>query len=154
MGATEMNNRLITTWLLCGSLDIAFAIVATLIAGGSIPPMLRGVAAGPFGDGVQNWGVAGAVAGLVVHFTLMLIMVSVFALLLQRTPLGRLPWFVSGAIYGIGLWLVMYGIVLPARFGTPFPMQGPLKAFVWFLPHVLCVGWPAAWILRPTAKPQ
>ena len=147
-----MSSRLIKIWLVCGSLDIAFAIVATLITGGSVPAMLRGVAAGPFGDGAEDWGMVGMLAGLATHFSLMLIMVSVFILLLQRSPAGRLPWLLSGAIYGVGLWLVMYGVVLPARFGTPFPMPGALKAFVWFLPHVLCVGWPAAWMWQARAK--
>lgn len=133
-------------WLICGALDIGFAAIVTLLNGKDLGDMLRGVAAGPF-PGASQWGTGGALLGLATHFALMAVMIAVFALLLQRTALGRMHWLVSGAIYGVALWLVMYGVVLPLRFGAPFPNPDPVRTLLWFAPHVLCVGWPAAWLL-------
>ena len=41
-------NATLGAWLLCGTLDIAYAAAASVLRGGSIPDMLRGVASGPF----------------------------------------------------------------------------------------------------------
>lgn len=135
-------------WLLCGTLDILFASVMTLIARKDVGAMLRGVAMGPFGDGVKDWGLAGSLLGLATHFAIMAAMVGVYFALARHTRIGRLPWLLTGTVYGIALWVIMYGLVLPLRFGAPFPNPDPAKAFIWFAPHVLCVGWPLAWLAR------
>jgi len=142
-----MKSAWIKAWLVCGTLDIAFATVATLLNGRDVGAMLRGVAAGPFGDAASDWGMAGSLLGLATHFTLMAVMVSVLALLMRRTAFGALNWLLAGTIYGFVLWLVMYGLVLPWRFGAPFPNPARVKAFIWFLPHLICVGWPLAYIM-------
>lgn len=148
-GARSARSAWTRAWLVCGTLDIAFATMMTLIMGKqSVGAMLRGVAAGPFGDGAKDWGAAGSLLGLATHFTLMAVMVAVYFLSARRSPLGRVPWLLAGTLYGVALWLVMYGVVLPHRFGAPFPNPDPVKAFIWFLPHVLCVGWPLAYIER------
>jgi hypothetical protein len=65
--------------LVCGTLDILFAMILTLLRGKQIGNMLRIVASGPFPDATQ-WGAPGALAGLAVHYTLMAIMVAIFVL--------------------------------------------------------------------------
>src|SRR3546814_146367 len=37
-------------WLIAGTLDIAYAMAWTTLAGGTVGGMLRGIARGPFGD--------------------------------------------------------------------------------------------------------
>ena len=61
--------------LVAGTLDIAFAMILTLIFGRHIPDMLRFVASGPF-PAATDMGTAGAILGLVVHFALMGIMAA------------------------------------------------------------------------------
>ncbi len=120
----------------------------TLIAGGSVGGMLRGVASGPF-PGAHAWGTGGAIAGLGVHFALMAAMVAAWFAAVRRWPaLGARPWWISGTIYGISLYLVMNAIVLPIRFGSPFPPADIARAAALFLPHIFLVGWPIAWFAR------
>ncbi|MBO9575568.1 MAG: hypothetical protein J7494_07530 [Sphingobium sp.] len=138
---------------ICGTLDILYAIVATILRGGSVAGMLTGVASGPLGDAVQSWGLAGAIAGLLVHFALMGVMAAILQQALRNDRIAGPPFWLVGAVYGIGLYLVMYGIVLPARFGASFPPATLGRLANGLVPHIFLVGIPMAWILRkqPTA---
>ena len=59
-----------------GTLDIVFAMILTVAFGREISNMLRYVASGPF-PAASEMGTAGAILGLLVHFTLMAIMATV-----------------------------------------------------------------------------
>ena len=134
--------------LICGTLDILYAIVATVLRGGDVAGMLTGIAAGPLGDDVQSWGMAGAVAGLAVHFALMGIMAAILQQALRNDRLAALSTLLIGTVYGIGLYLLMYGLVLPMRFGTSFPPPTLTRLANGLVPHILLVGIPMAYILR------
>ena len=143
-----MRSDFLKAWLLCGTLDILYAMAATALRGGEVATMLRGVASGPFGSAATNWGIGGAVAGLIVHFAIMAAMTAVALVLFRQTPLADANPWLAGTLYGLALYCVMYGIVLPARFGAPFPDPDKLKLAVGLLPHVFLVGIPMAFILR------
>lgn len=134
--------------LVCGTLDILYAIVATLLRGGSVSGMLSGIAAGPLGDAAQGWGWAGALTGLIVHFILMGIMAAILQIALRHRQLRARPAWLIGGLYGAGLYLVMYGIVLPARFSTGFPPPTLARLANGLAPHIFLVGMPMAFILR------
>ncbi|MBU0826173.1 MAG: hypothetical protein KKA44_14310 [Alphaproteobacteria bacterium] len=134
-------NPAVVAWLLCGTLDIAYAAVASVAQGGTVTGMLRSVASGPFGDGARSWGIGGAVAGLATHFAIMGAMVASWFWAAR-------PWWIGGTLYGLILYGVMNGIVLPLRFGSPFPPADPLAGAIALLPHILLVGWPLAWLTR------
>ena len=70
---------------ICGTLDILFAMILTLVFGRDIPNMLRSVASGPF-PAATEMGTAGAILGLVVHFSLMAIMATGLMLLVRWKP--------------------------------------------------------------------
>ncbi|HNJ46861.1 MAG TPA: hypothetical protein PK479_00390, partial [Novosphingobium sp.] len=57
------------------------------------------------------------------------------------------PWK-AGTLYGIALYAVMYGLVLPTRFGVPFPNPDRIKLALGLLPHVLLVGVPMFVLFR------
>jgi len=135
-------------WLLCGTLDILYATAAAILRGGEVAAMLRGVASGPFGSAAANWGVGGAVAGLTVHFAIMAAMTAAALVLFRRTPLANANPWLAGTLYGLALYCVMYGIVLSARFGAPFPDPDKLKLAIGLFPHVFLVDIPMALILR------
>ena len=106
--------------LISGSLDIVFAMILTVAFGRQIPAMLRTVASGPF-PGATDWGGGGAVLGLVVHFTLMAIMATIFMLIVRARPvLLDTPWRTALA-YGILSYFAMNWAVVPLRFHTPLP---------------------------------
>lgn len=133
--------------LLCGSLDIVYAFVASWVLKGKTPvEVLQGVATGPFGSEAAEWGAAGAMLGAVTHYAIMAVMVAVGLVLLAPRCIAGMPRWLVATAYGVVLYLVMYGIVLPLRFGAPFPNPDPLAVIVWALPHWLCVAWPLAWI--------
>ena len=69
--------------LTAGTLDILAAVILSLIYGHGPMVMLRGVASGPFPD-AGGWGTGGSALGLLVHFALMAIMVTIFILAAAR----------------------------------------------------------------------
>ena len=140
-------------WLLCGTLDIAYAAVTSVIAGGTVSSMLHAVASGPFGDGARAWGIGGDIAGLVTHYAIMGVMVAAWFFVARRwTALTTWPWWLSGTLYGLLLYVVMNGIVLPLRFGLPFPPADLAKGAIALFPHIVFVGWPLAWLTRKEAR--
>ena len=81
--------------LISGTLDILLAMILTVWFGREIPAMLRSVASGPIPSATEM-GSSGAILGLVVHFTLMAVMATIFALgnvffghFEERTPKWR-----------------------------------------------------------------
>ena len=146
-----MRAAFLKAWLLCGLLDALYATGLTLARAGDIGELWRGVAAGPFGDGAKAWGAGGAVAGVLVHFAIMAAMAAVALLLFRRTPLADANPWLAGTLYGLALYCVMYGLVLPARFGVPFPNPDKLKLALGLFPHIFFVGIPMALILRRPA---
>lgn len=130
--------------LVAGTLDIAAAVGLSLYYGRAPMDMLRSVASGPF-PGASGWGDAGAVLGLAVHFTLMAIMAAVYVFAAARLPALRARPVQWGVLYGLATYIVMNLIVLPLRFGGPFPP--PTRAIVTQLfCHIVLVGIPIALI--------
>lgn len=152
-GAKKLTRRspLLFAWALCGTLDIVYAMVWSLLAGSTVGDMLRGVAKGPFGDGAGDWGVRGALAGLATHYAIMGAMVAFWFFAVRRMPALRQPWWLTGTLYGFGLYLVMNAIVLPLRFGAPFPPPDLVKGLVALFPHIVFIGLPLAWLTRKDA---
>ena len=105
----------------------------------------RYVASGPFGDGMHEGGTAAAALGLGVHFALMTVMVTVYFLIADRIEAVRRHWYVAGPLYGIAIYLVMYWLVVPTRFGTE-PSLDPWRVGNALFSHIVCVGLPMAYI--------
>ena len=94
-----------------------------------------------------DWGTAGSLLGLAVHFALMAIMVAVFVLAARQRPalLDRpLLW---GIAYGLATYVVMNWIVVSMRFDTPLPLK-PLSLATQLFAHAVLVGIPTALIAR------
>ena len=53
----------------------------------------------------------------------------------------------NGQVDGI-LYSLMYGLVLPWRFGTAFPDPDRLRTALTLFPHVALVGIPVFWLVR------
>jgi hypothetical protein len=108
--------------------------------------VLRFVASGPFGSAPSptlGW----AAVGLAVHFAIMACMAAAYMLAASRIPaLLRSP-ILAGLAYGVLLWLVMYWIVLPIRFGMALPhtLWGIGNAL---FSHCILVGIPMALVAK------
>jgi len=134
-----IGRRIVLATAIAGTLDIGMAMIETARAGKPIGGMLRGLASGPF-PGAADWGAGGAVAGLFVHYAIMAVMAAIFMVAWQRIALVRRHTIPAALIYGVILWLVMYGLVLPLRFGMPFPSPSPTAIAKQLFAHVVLVG--------------
>jgi ABC-type amino acid transport system permease subunit len=114
--------------------------------------VLRFVASGPFGAApaaTPAW----AAVGLAVHFAIMACMATAYMLAVSRIPaLLRHP-ILAGLGYGLLLWLVMYWIVLPQRFGMPLPSTLWAVANQLFS-HCILVGTPIALVAKRYLVPR
>ncbi|MEQ1725037.1 MAG: hypothetical protein ABL882_03815 [Sphingopyxis sp.] len=138
--------------LLCGSLDILYAIANTVRKGGSAIGVLHSVASGPFGNGVKDMGWAGGAIGLAVHFAIMAVMVGVFLFAYRRMSALRTtsPWII-GTLYGAILYGVMYCVVMAWRWPALFPQTDSVQIAIALFPHIVLVGIPLALMARKSA---
>jgi hypothetical protein len=137
---------IIVATLVCGTLDILFAMILTVLRGRHIPDMLRFVASGAFANATQ-WGAGGALLGLAVHFTLMAIMVAVFVLVAPKLPHNLGMPFRAGVAYGVVTYAVMNLVVVPLRFPAAWPPT-KLAIATQLFAHIVLVGLPTAYITR------
>lgn len=131
--------RVLLATAIAGTLDISMAAIETARAGKPIGGMLRGLASGPFPPAI-DWGLGGAVAGLLVHYAIMAVMAAVFLIARERIAIVKRHTIPAALVYGVILWLVMYGLVLPLRFGMPFPSPKPEAIAKQLFAHVVLVG--------------
>jgi hypothetical protein len=132
--------------IVCGTLDILFAILLTLSRGREPAAMLRTVASGPFPDATE-WGATGSLLGLAVHFTLMAIMVAVFVAAVHHRPALLDKPLLSGLVYGLITYVAMNLIVVPLRFPAAWPPK-PISIATQLFAHIVLVGLPTAVIAR------
>jgi hypothetical protein len=132
-----------------GTLDILSAFVFGSIKGVGPGQILRYVASGPFGDSMREGALGAAVIGLGVHYTLMAIMVLLFFLIASRAEIVRRQWLLSGPLYGIVIYLAMYWVVVPMRFGS-MPKTDMWSVGNALFSHIVCVGLPMAYIASRT----
>ena len=143
---------LATATLVCGSLDILFATMLTLLRSKEPAAMLRFVASGPF-PAATEWGAAGSLLGLAVHYTLMAIMVAIFILAARRVPALTDSPLLWGLIYGLVTYVAMNLIVVPLRFPAAWPPKA-LSIGTQLFAHIVLVGIPTALIARRYLRPR
>ena len=130
-----------------GTLDLSAAILsAWLLKGQSAGDVLRGIAAGPFGDVMRDGGPLAALAGLIIHYGIMAVIAAVFMVAARAKPaLVRHPVPI-GLAYGALTYIVMYWIVLPARWPAIFPITTPSSVLLSLAFQLFFVGLPIALI--------
>jgi hypothetical protein len=132
--------------LVVGILDISSALVIWWQRGVGPQRGLQGIAAGLLGAESFDGGVTTAGLGLALHFFVAFMVVSVFYLASRRISFLTTQPFVSGALYGIGVYIVMYWLVLPTAFPTfRHRLWNELLAVAL---HICLIGLPCALIVR------
>jgi hypothetical protein len=147
-----MGRTIATATLVAGTLDILFAIGLSVYFGRDPMGMLRYVASGPFPPAIE-WGAAGSILGLIVHFTLMGIMAAAFAAAIGRWPALPSNPVGAGLLYGLATYVVMNWIVVPLRFDAPLPPSAISIATQLFA-HIVLVGIPIALIVSRMLRPR
>jgi uncharacterized membrane protein YagU involved in acid resistance len=137
---------IVAAGLVVGVLDISSAFVIWWQRGVALQRGLQGIAAGLLGGNAYEGGMTTAGLGLALHFFVAFVVVSVFYLASRKTPLLTKQPLVSGAFYGIGVYIVMYWFVLPTTFPTfRHRLWNELLAIAI---HICLIGWPTAFIVR------
>ena len=132
--------------LVVGVLDISSAFLIWWQRGVALQRGLQGIAAGLLGAKSYEGGIATAGMGLALHFFIAFVVVSIFYLMSRRITFLTKQAVVSGVLYGIGVYIVMYWLVLPKAFSTfRHRLSNELLAVAI---HIFLIGLPTAFIVR------
>ena len=150
MKRSQALRTIVLAWLIVGVLDITSAfVIATLKGTGSVR-MLQGIASGLLGPRSFDGGLGTAGLGLAIHFFIALMVVSVFYVASRKINfLTRQP-LLSGLVYGIGVYLFMYWIVIRLVFPNAHPSLSRDVTAV--IIHMTLIGLPTALVIAHFAK--
>ena len=133
--------------LVVGAIDALYAIVFWVPRGGRPIRIFQSIAAGLLGPAAFEGGASTAALGVALHFFIAFSIVAVYWWIGRRVPLLFRRFLVCGAVYGLGVYLVMNYVVVPLSAAK----QGRflLSWVVWsIIVHVLLIGIPAAFFAR------
>ena len=137
---------ILTAGLVVAVLDISSAIVIWWQRGVGVRRGLQGIAAGLLGANSYDGGLVTAGLGVALRFFVAFVVVSVFYLASQRIEFLTIHPVLSGVLYGIGVYIVMYWFVLPTAFPTfRHRLWNELLAVAI---HISLIGLPCALIVR------
>lgn len=136
---------ILTAWLVVGVLDISSAFVLWWQRGVGARRGLQGITAALIGANSYEGGLLTAGLGLAIHFFIAFVVVSVFYLASRKIDFLTHHAVVSGVLYGIGVYLVMYWVVLPTVFPTFRHRLGNDLLAVAI--HISLIGLPCALIM-------
>lgn len=142
--------------LIAGVLDITYAFVFSYIRSGRTPIfVLQSVASGALGRDSFQGGMKTAALGLAFHFLIALIAAAVFVLASRVLPFMVSQPVISGLVYGVCVFAVMYCVVLrvSAIRSTTWPWALPKSVFIGgLLIHMFGIGLPIALVNRHYSK--
>ena len=143
--------------LAVGVLDLADAMLFFGIRNGVSPIRIcQSIAAGVLGrDAARAGGLSTAALGVLCHFIIATLVVAVIVLAARHIPIVaaavKKP-FITGPLYGIAVFLMMYTVILPlSKAGGGIPAWGP---GLWnaVLIHMFGVGTPAVLAARGSLR--
>ena len=130
----------LTGGILSGAIDLTYACTYHGIVS-NVPPMriFQSIGSGLLGKASFEMGATSATVGFIAHFVILIIAAGIFNFARRRFAYLRDNAYVSGMIFGVGIWLTMNYIVLPLSAAPHFKstMQGALTDFA---VHVLLLG--------------
>jgi hypothetical protein len=151
MKKSEAFRAILTAGLVVGVLDISSAFVIWWQRGVGARRGLQGIAAGLLGPKSFDGGLVTASLGLGLHFFVAFVVVSVFYLASRKVEFLTIHPVVSGVLYGIAVYIVMYWFVLPMAFPTFRHRMG--NELLAIAIHISLIGLPCALIVRRYSQP-
>jgi hypothetical protein len=151
MASSRAARAILTGGLVGGAFDIIYAFITWGLQGASPVRILQSVAAGLIGrDAAVAGGVPTGLLGLFLHFGIAIGMAAVYYALATRIPFLVRRAILSGAVYGLGLYLFMNFVVMPlsaiGQFGGGGGSMTVLVTSI--LVHMFLVGVPIAHYTR------
>ena len=138
--------------LVAGVFDIAAAFVNSGLRGTPPTRVLQSIASGLLGAESYSGGLRSASLGAVLHFLIATGAATVYYLASRKVEFLIRQAIISGLLYGVAVYLFMYGVVLPLTFHRSF--FTPLSAVLIGLTiHMLFVGLPIALVVRWFSQP-
>ena len=143
---------ILTAGLIAGTLDITYACIFSYVRRGATPAaVFRSVAAGALGPAARDGGVKVAILGLFFHFLIAIIAAAVYFIASRVLPFMIRHAVICGILYGLCVYLVMYGIVLrvSAIHSQLYPWSYPWPVLIGnVLIHTLGIGLTIALVTR------
>ena len=109
--------------LIAGALDLTFALVFYGQHGAAPLRILQGIASGVLGRGSFQMGLASAALGAFFHFFISVCAAAIYYLASRRFSFLTRRVAISGAIFGVLMFLAMHFIVVPLSAIKPSPMK-------------------------------
>ncbi len=137
--------------LTCGVLDISAAFITWAIKGVKPFLILQGIASGLLGPRSFDGGWPTAILGAACHFFIAFSAATVFYLASRKLAFMIQRPILSGTLYGISVYVVMYWMVKPLSLvrPRPFSLQETIVAII---THIVCVGLPISLVVRRYSK--
>jgi len=133
---------------IAGALDLLYAFVVLGARGISPLRTLQSIATGLLGSAAYRGGLATALLGLALHFSICFAGAAVYLAISRRVAWSSRHTIVAGLLFGIGFYAVMTFIVLPLS-AFPHPRRYDVETVLSaLLVHTLLVGQPIAWSAR------
>lgn len=138
-----------------GTLDISYATSLSYLRSGVAPSrVLKYVASGALGKEALDGGAGTAAAGLGFHYLIAFLFTAFFFAAAGFVPRLLERPLMTGALYGIGIYVVMNYVVVPLSRIGPRPTP---PAIVWttgVLVHMFLIGVPIALAARRAFAPR
>lgn len=111
--------------------------------------VLQYIASGALGAAAFTGGLATAGVGVLVHFSITGVIVTIYIVASQRVPALRSRWALCGLLYGAAVWAVMNLLVLPrtAVAKTPITTAALLNGVIG---HAVLIGLPVSYFAGKT----
>jgi hypothetical protein len=133
--------------LVAGILDITYAFVFYGSRGVGPDRILQSIASGVMGRAAYEGGAATALLGGALHFLIAFAAAAVYYAASRRIPLLVRRPYVSGTLYGFGLYLFMNLVVLPLS-AFPGSAYSSVAIVTGLLVHMLLIGIPISLSVR------
>ncbi len=144
---------ILTAGLIAGVLDgLDAAVVITALNGVSAVRVFQFIASGLIGLKSFSGGIATAVLGVLLHFTIATGAAATFYLLSFKLPILLRRPLLCGPTYGLGVFLFMHYLIVPL---SATPKQGSTTAADYLnliFSHVFFVGIPIALVTNKMAR--
>jgi hypothetical protein len=129
-----------------GVLDAIAATVSSAVRGGTPIRVFQYVASGLLGPSAFERGWATYAFGLLLHFVVAFGASVVFILSGRLVPvISRIPFYISGPIYGVLVYFIMRDVIVPMSLVTRLNYNASAVT-IGLIIHILFVGTPIAFI--------
>ena len=143
-----MSKKILMIGIFIGILDASAAITHAYLSARIMPTRIfQYIASGIMGKVAFESLFVPVSLGIAVHFTIAITATFVFYQAYLRLGLSSSPRFLTGAVFGIGLWLFMNYIVIPLSLIGTFP-KNPVQIMIGLWIHIFVIGIPMELLVR------